>query len=237
MDPNAYTIAEKIAWLNELEGAVRKEIKKVYSTATLTAKESVTTVTLPPGVHYEDIRYVYRNGKEVLKAQMTGSDRYLHAGLVKGDELMIVYLTHHDPIRYVETEKEVIAQGDRLSGTFSDLPLCPGDYLELSGIAGAGIYQIDTLDDTTIVLFDADFAEGTAGTATIRRVLCDPPEIHPPYDQAYVEYLLCKISYFGRDYESYQNHAAQYNSTMDAYRRFMAAHQPRIPEARLKHVW
>lgn len=237
LEPNHFSMAEKVAWLNELEGAIRAETKKIYSTAQMTAQEDTAVVELPPGIFYEDVRYVYVNGRPAPKAQMTGFESYLNAGLKKGDILKIVYLTRHAPIRYIHQTLQVQSSGKKLTGDFSALPIIPGDYLEVTNCLQDGVYQVEMVDEANIVFYDAAFSEGTHTKANLRRLLTDPPEVAPPYDKMYVEYLLSKISYFGRDYEGYQNIAAQFNSTMEAYKNYYNIHRSRVPEARIKYDW
>ena len=58
----------------------------------------------------------------------------------------------------------------------------------------------------------------------------------PPYDSMYIDYVLAKICLYQRDFDTYNQFMASFNSKLDAYKRWYMSGPPRRAD-KLKNWW
>ena len=67
--------------------------------------------------------------------------------------------------------------------------------------------------------------------------LCDELECCAPYDYMYVDYLIGKMCFYQNDYESCNQHMAQYNNKIALYQRFIKARESYSDDVNFHAYW
>lgn len=251
LKPNAYSTEDKLSWISDVACMIRAEIIKYYSTASITTTPGTIIYTLPAGVNFEDVEYVYFNDKKVDKLDfgrygITGNINNISIFSNNSVDITIVYLERFPRYRYVEY---ISNSGEITFGTnyietigepFSNFLI--GDTIEITGctvnasnnkkaVIRSGISTRMEFDDNTFV------AGNETGKVTIKRILNDVLLVPPPYDKMYKEYMFAMIDFNNREYDSYNNNMIMFNNTLDAFAKWYKQRDPMNIESKITNIW
>ena len=127
LNPNNYTIDEKLRWCDEVGAVITQEINKKYSS--VTCKIGSGGAILPPDIDFEQIQYGFMGNRKFTKADLRSvfirhevydvlpshspCDSSIEEEILK-DDITLVYLEKYQPIRYIEIYGEFETNGNRI---------------------------------------------------------------------------------------------------------------------------
>jgi hypothetical protein len=251
LKPNAYSTEDKLNWISDVDSSIRATIMKYYGSATITTIPSTTIYSLPAGVNFEDIEYVFFNNKRVDKLDFRNIGLNGYAGNIninsnRSVTITIYYLIRHPRYRYVEyvSEPNSITFGTNfIETTGAEFnKFFTGDTIKISGctVNEGNNKQAVILSgvDTKMEFEDDTFTAGAETAAiTIIRVLNDNLIVPEPYDKMYKEYLFAMIDFHNREYESYNNNMIMYNATLEAFTNWHKQRSPINVYSKITNIW
>lgn len=243
--PNPFSQEEKLRWCDEVSGAIRREIKKIYNTVEVRAN-SQEELELPDDIDFADIETAYVNGKLMDKVDFRSfADGTVPKGISFPATIRLVFLTRAMPVRIVNIKGNFDVSENFIK--VADVNLYPGDCIEWVLLSDSNeepdwekanrTYIVDQVYDGLVVEENA-FTPQTGAPLAIRRVIDDMTEIDElPYESMYIEYLLAKMALYQRDYVAYSAHTTQYNLLWEGLRRDYKTRAPMNPVSGLRNYW
>ncbi len=249
--PNHFTLDEKLRWCSEVTSAIRREVKKQYSTV-----ETVITcadeIELPDGILFSDIEMIYIDSIPIQKSDFR-SLPFLNNGelirkfginLTTPKILRLVYLDMPREIKSISikgtfnTNSDCIL-GDELPFLESDCILCAAlnDIDDKPDWDTASKSYVISNDGEKILLSNDVLIPETGACLAICRVIDDETEAEPPYDRMYIEYVLAKGALYQHDYDGYAVHMTQYNNLFDEFRRDYKTRNPLTDMVGFHNYW
>jgi hypothetical protein len=251
LKPNAYSDEDLLSWISDVDCYIRSNIVKYYGTDVITTEPGITTYSLPPGVRFEDIEYVFFNGRRVDKYNfplvgINGNGNFININPNQKITVTIHYLIRLPRYRYVEyisKPGEITFGINYIQTSGAEFKnLLTEDLIEISGctvntsnnkqavIKGGTTTQIE-FDDNT-------FTAGVEpGVITIKRILNDNLIVPEPYDKMYKEYLFAMIDFHNREYESYNNNVIMYNNTLEEFAKWYKQRSPIDRYSKIYNIW
>lgn len=249
--PNHFTLDEKLMWCNEVSAAIRREVKKQYTTIE-TIITSADEIELPDGILFSDIEMVYIGGIPIQKSDFRSLPFLNNGELIRNfginlttpKILRLVYLDIPREIKSVLIKGEFNTDSGCIFG--NELPFYEGDCIlcaKLDDInddpnwEAADKTYIMSNDGEKILLTDDILTPETAACMALRRVIDDETEAESPYDRMYVEYILAKGSLYQHDYDGYAAHMTQYNNLFDEFKRDYKTRNPLTDMVGFRNYW
>lgn len=259
--PNEYTKEEKYDWCDELSAMLCQEYIRRYDKVTLKA-DLDGTYLLPEGVTFEMIDKVRAKGNVIQKLDfrsfgiepMYGRHRqfYIPSRCGGGDEIEVVYLRRHMPIRGEMKMEGYITFNDK-GFYFGDEDIKAGDIVNIhvndKDINYVLIVSVTKTDEETEEngKFYANVGDAfgsyhfigdeTVPGSKIERVVMDQTVCDAPYDQMYVDYVLAQIFYYQRNYPSYNQHINLFNQRLEAYERWLQKRRVQEKDNKIYNWW
>ena len=81
LKPNAYTLPQKMVWLNKVDEEVKLNVLQVFKTTNIQRLADTESYSLPVGVDFSSIRNVFMDGKEITRI-----DRRSHGTFYRKEE-------------------------------------------------------------------------------------------------------------------------------------------------------
>lgn len=195
--PNNLPTAQKLQWLNELEGRIRWDIRPIYDEYTFTVDGDKPYV-LP--CSEEQIEWVYRNGKNLPKIDLRSAE-----GLQAGNYRILYRALPHDLSDTVITDENAVFSETGI--TFSKPhPFAVGDFIGISDTAANNVTATVVAVDNTTVTTDCDGFTAGEQSATVSKI--NDRELEIPQRHAcfgiYEEYLCMQLAKHLCDAERYR---------------------------------
>jgi hypothetical protein len=111
-----------------------------------------------------------------------------------------------------------------------------GDVLIIE-IPNRDTIEAEAADVGSSIRLDGAAADDYSGEAVVTKKLCDALECEEPYDYMYVDYLIGKMCFYQNDFDSYNQHMAQYNNKIALYQRFIKARDAYSSDAEFHGYW
>lgn len=249
--PNNFTLQEKLLWCNEVNAAIRRNVKKQYASieTLITCSDDIQ---LPEEFSFSDIEIAYINGKPIQKSDLR-SLPYLEDSVLSHSYginiqspkiLKLVYIEMPKEIREISVKGEFSTDSDCIYG--KELPFEEGDcinfvYLddltdEVDWSNPKKTYVISN-DGECIRLSDDMLETQTSACLAVKRVIDDETEVDAPYDRMYIEYILAKTALYQHDYDGYAAHISQYNCLFDEYKKDYKSRNPLNDMSGFHNYW
>lgn len=251
LSPNQYTLEEKLFWCNEVSTAIRRNVKKHYSTLE-TVINCSGDIELPDDIHFSDIEMIFIDGMPIQKSDFR-SLPFLNNGqifnqfgvdLSKPKIMRIIYLIMPKPVTDICIKGKFKTDVNRIYGT--ELPFSEGDLIKHMRLndfddkpdwSKSSEAYVQYNNGEYIELTHDILTAETESYLAIKRVIDDETEADSPYDRMYIEYILAKISLYQHDYETYSAHTAQYNNIFDEFRREFKTRNPLSDMCAFRNYW
>lgn len=227
--PFEYTVKECIAWCDELSSDIRRNYDERYSSKTVSGAVSVL---LPPGIDIMDVSKVIMDGRELDKTDLRDfgiTYEYEARGrrLKKNDgvpsDFEIIYRQQHEPIRYIDGVYTIIAYDGYFE--IEDIGIYAGDTLKIT-VNDEYTVHITDIDDGKYY-YTGDTLPAGVNPVHIYREIQDETLLPPPYDTAYVDFIIAKSCLYQGDQEGYASFAAQCNEKLTDYKKYADVNKPR----------
>lgn len=231
--PNRYSLTEKLDWCYEVSSTIRSEINKQYA-CIQTDVPNLREVIDQIGYDYlesiisgtkthpkTDVRTWYNNGIDILAPDIRGT-------------VKAVYLTMPEPYRYAE----YLGNAEIIDGLFIPEEACGFRKGDMITICFDGKKQAAEIEEDISGKYRLkNWTQLFRGELSAKKELNEPLECEAPYDYLYVDFLLGKMCYYQSDYDSYNQHMAQYNNKIMLYQKWVKMNQAYSTAANFRGIW
>lgn len=237
--PNHFTFQQKLDWCYFVTSMLTEQVAPIYETQGYPLGEE--THYLPQGVLFEDVVYIYVNGRKYTKTdeRSFGICHFTGNAFITehpSSTIRVVYRQRIPPYKEMVLEG-ITADFTANTITFADNPFDVGDNINVA--AEEVKYNVNVLgrnEDTLTVREEAFPFEGEH-VVRIELIIHDWTICSPPYDKMYIDYLLSQIAYFQNDLEEYNKHGAAFNNTLDSFSRYYLQNQPADKTLKIINRW
>lgn len=238
----AYSVKEKVKWINDIESKIAKEIVKNYRKIEIEIKDKSKYQYEIENIKYEDIIDIYFDNKKVDKIDFRDVIKELirkqDVESFEYEKITLVVQANHKPYRYFEynsKDKEVLFNpneiifADESYDKMSQL-LKVGDFLTIKGasndVSRNKTVQIKEIEDGKVILTENSFAPGLETELNITRELNDELFLQAPYDEIYCYYIMARIDFLNQEYEAFNNEVALYQKLIKDFQNVYAQSKP-----------
>lgn len=227
--PNHYERSRKLEWCYEVTATAAETVTKLYESCIMQGGQE--EYILPPNISIEDVRYVYADGRKLVKTD----ERSFFDMIPKNTkEVRVVYKVRLVPYRDIATHGTYAFGSDRITVPRHELMI--GDNLNVTVDGETINCNVLDLDGNDVITGDDTFTAGEK-EADIVLAVTDETLAPPPYDSMYVDFVIGKIAYYQNDMEEYNKQMTAYNDKLYEYSRWYKQTNPIDKSLRFVGTW
>lgn len=231
--PNNFTIREKLGWCSDVSHTIRNEVNKRYDFIRTDADGVLDAVSK---VGIDRVQSVMTKERTFPKSNVRN---WSSGGIVPDDvsgEVRVVYLINSKPFRYARYNGDITIKNNFIvfggAHDFED-----GDVILVGTAKREEPYEVTASQTGESIRLIGAAIPDYSGEAVVEKKLCDALECDAPYDYMYVDYLIGKMCFYQNDFESCNQHMAQYNNKMALYQRFIKSRDSYANDANFRGYW
>ena len=234
--PSEYDINEMYSWCDEVSSMLAIEDRNVFVKETFTPT-SDGSILLPGDVKFENVYSVTVDGKELRKEDL----RNIENKKFSRYPVEVVYLKPYSPIRAVSYKGDITVDKESSLIILDSNIFRAGDTLDITigdETVQVQVFEINFNDGMCEMCVTTGKLDGLPemGFAQIERVVTDKTVCDAPYDSMYIDYIIAKICIYQRDFNTYNQFMASFNSRLNAYKKWITNQLPQAG-GRLKNWW
>lgn len=234
--PSEYDTEEMYLWCDEVSSMLAIEDRNVFVKETLQPSKD-GSILLPEGVAFENVYSVTCNGKSLKKEDIRNSDNrsFLNSAVE------VIYLKPYMPIRTVKYSGAITVDNTECKIVINSNLFRIGDGLNIkmdNVSSQAKIIDMNLNDDCWELCLTSKNLDALPenGLGEIERIVTDKTVCDSPYDGMYIDYIIAKICLYQRDFNTYNQFMALFNSRLSAYKRWITNQLPQAG-GKLKNWW